>query len=121
MVELARPATDHAASAFLSSCHCSLRVSGCVKYTLPPTGWEFKQGVDSYGNDIGNSGVSADWTKLIAACDTAAAAGCVAVTTGGWIKTKVGSLVKTNDDSPCSGLLVRTGEKGGPIGIVCKQ
>jgi len=51
-----------------------------------------------------------DWAKLIAACD--AAAGCAALNTWGWLKTKVGSLYSVNTDEPCTGLLVRTGEEG---------
>jgi hypothetical protein len=92
-----------------SVCTCA---AGCVKYTLPPTGWEFRRAVDSGGNDIGqttNSG--GEWQKLTAACD--AAAGCVAANTGGWLKRLVGSTYNTGSDDPCSGLLVRTGVRRG--------
>lgn len=49
--------------------------TGCVKFTLPATGWAFKQGVDAYGNDLTNVGANGgDWAKLITACD--ATPGC---------------------------------------------
>lgn len=57
--------------------------AGCVKFTLPATGWEFKLGVDSAGYDLTNIGANGgDWTKLINGCD--AVPGCKAINTGGW-------------------------------------
>lgn len=60
-----------------------VRTPGCLKYSLPPSGWQFKQGMDSYGSDLTSSStLGGDWTKLIAQCD--ATPGCRAVNTGGW-------------------------------------
>jgi hypothetical protein len=48
-----------------------------------PVGWDFKQGLDSGGNDIINSGItSGDWAQLVSACNTTP--GCVAFNTHGW-------------------------------------
>lgn len=83
--------------------------TGCVKYSLPPSGWIFKQGVDSSGTDCGyTSGVNGDWAKAIAACDSYP--GCMAVNTGGWSKCKISSYRNTGTDEPCSGLLERGSE-----------
>lgn len=49
--------------------------AGCVKFSLPPSGWEFKQGMDINGNDVTNvPNTGGDWAKLIAGCD--ATPGC---------------------------------------------
>lgn len=56
---------------------------GCLKFSLPPSGWEFKQGMDSNGYDVTNvPNLGGDWAKLIAACD--ATPGCKYANTGGW-------------------------------------
>lgn len=50
---------------------------------MPPSGWEFKQGMDSNGYDVMNvPNLGGDWAKIIAACD--ATPGCKYANTGGW-------------------------------------
>jgi len=62
----------------------SIWPAGCLKFSLPAAGgWEFKQGVDSGGNDIINSGITTgNWQQLIDKCDLTP--GCKAANTGGW-------------------------------------
>lgn len=83
-----------------------LPFAGCVKYTLPPSGWQFKQGVDASGTDIGSSTTSGDWARAIAACDTKP--NCIAVTTSGVMKSQISSYKSTGMDEPCTGLLERS-------------